>query len=170
MVSVQDIKAIKTIAKRKEKENYDFYAFLKGIDMPEAEIDAMVHDLYHKYAGEVDCKTCRNCCKVSSPVLSEEDVARLAKIKGLSTFQLKHEWLKANPDEPHTFLVNNLPCPFLEAGECAFGKNKPEGCGDYPYLLKEKFTYHLHTVLDNYDKCPIVFNVVEMLKHLVWNR
>lgn len=158
------------VAKQKRKENERFYVFLKGIDIPDEKIDLMVQDLYRKYASETNCKICRNCCKRSGPVLSRENITTLARKKNMTTTALVTTYLKPNTEEAGTYTVKNLPCPFLATGECIFNDSKPEGCRDYPYLLKEKFTYRLHDVFENYEICPIVFNVVETLKHLIWNR
>jgi Fe-S-cluster containining protein len=165
-----DLRSIKTIAKRKTKENEQFYVFLKGTDIPDEQIDAIVHDLYRQYAAETDCTRCRNCCKISGPLLYPADISRVARRKKVSEEQIIGDLLKPSSDEAGTFAVKSLPCPFLEANACVFGDEKPECCRDYPFLLKEKFTYRLIGVFDNYEKCPIVFNVVETLKHLIWNR
>jgi Fe-S-cluster containining protein len=169
MTSNADMKSCREIAKRKAKENEAFYAFLKGTDVPDEQIDSMVQDLYRQYAIKIDCKTCRNCCKQSGPQLTPADVARLARKKGTSAKRLIETYLEPT-DEPGTYKVRSIPCPFLEMSECAFGDEKPDCCRDYPFLLKEKFTYRLIGVFSNYEICPIVFNVVETLKHLIWNR
>ncbi len=170
MTSNGKLNSYKAIAKRKAKENQAFYAFLKGIDMPDDQIDAMVQDLYRKYAGETDCSACRNCCKMSGPQLGRADVALLARKKGTSAEHVIERFLEPDTCEPGMYNTKAIPCPFLEGDECAFGDGKPECCRDYPFLLKEKFTCRLIGVFSNYEVCPVVFNVIETLKHLIWDR
>ena len=43
-----DLKIIKGLAEKREKENWDFRSFLKGSYMSMEEMDAIVHDFYEQ--------------------------------------------------------------------------------------------------------------------------
>jgi len=66
-------------------------------------------------------------------------------------------------DKGQLFL-NSKPCQFLKDKKCTIYSLRPEECNSYPYLHKDGFTTRLHGVISNYEVCPIVYNVCELLK------
>lgn len=71
--------------------------------------------------------------------------------------------VKADVDKA-TYQFREMPCPFLLNNRCSNYQNRPGQCRAYPYLHKKDFTSRLLGVIDNYSICPIVFNVLELLK------
>ncbi|MFH1965187.1 MAG: hypothetical protein ABIJ42_06545, partial [Acidobacteriota bacterium] len=41
---------------------------------------------------------------------------------------------------------------------------RPEDCRSYPHLHKKKFVFRVSGVFSNCSRCPIVYNVYELLK------
>ncbi|MDX9976118.1 MAG: YkgJ family cysteine cluster protein, partial [FCB group bacterium] len=72
-----NLERIKRLSEERDEENWRFRTFLKGRD--EDEVDAQVHRLYEEVAAAIDCTACGNCCGVTWPCVSGEDVDRLAK-------------------------------------------------------------------------------------------
>jgi len=155
---------IKKLAKEKEEENYKFRTFLKCCDIPSEKIDSIVHNLYKKISSEIDCKTCRNCCKELSPVLDEEDIKKLSEGLGISVTQFKDQYLIKDKEEEGKFIFNKKPCPFLKNNECSCYTYRPKDCVSYPHLHKGDFIFRLLSVINNCSICPIVYNVYECLK------
>ncbi len=154
---------IKRFAKRKEGENWRFRSFLKSCGIESEEMDAIVHRLYREVSAKIDCKACANCCKEALPLLDEEDMERLTSGLGISTTELKEQYLvEESNGKEYTF--NKMPCPFLKDNLCSCYDYRPENCISYPHIHKRGFKSRLMRVIDNCSVCPIVYNVYEELK------
>ena len=129
------------------------------------EIDAIVHALNEQVSAQIDCTQCANYCKIMSPVLDEEDVATFAKGLGVSSEQLKSEYLVEHEDG---LTFNAKPCPFLVDNKCSNYDHRPKACASYPHLHKSEFVSRTIRVVENCSVCPIAFNVFERLKDELW--
>jgi uncharacterized protein len=163
---VTDLVKIEKLAKKKADENWQFRAFLKGTAIPFEKIDAIVHRLNQEVSAQIDCTTCANCCKTISPTLDEEDIVTFAKGLGISSEQLKNQYLI---EDKEGFAFNAKPCPFLVDNKCSNYDHRPKACASYPHLHKDDFVFRTIGVINNCSVCPIVFNVVERLKDEVWH-
>jgi uncharacterized protein len=157
---------IRVSSRKKEHENWEFRAFLKGKCSSER-LDSLVHRLYQEISAAIDCTTCGNCCREILPVLDEEDIERFAQGLGISSKELSDEYV-VKDEEAFTF--NQVPCPFLHEKRCANYEARPKDCGSYPHLHKEDMVSRLMGVVENYSICPIVFNVYEALKRELWSK
>jgi Fe-S-cluster containining protein len=160
---------IKILAREKEDENWAFEAFLKGTEISDEEMDRIVHDLYKEISDMIDCSQCGNCCKEMSPLLDDEDIHRLSEIVGVPLDQVKRQYLVNDEVEHGKFVFRQKPCPFLKDNRCSVWQNRPKDCVSYPHLDKEGFVFRLIAVVQSCSVCPIVFNVYERLKLLLWN-
>ena len=59
-------------------------------------MDSIVHRLFEMVSMEIDCTTCGNCCKEASPALEQEDIERLSSCLGISSDQLRQQFLIEN--------------------------------------------------------------------------
>ena len=75
---ITDLKEIAKLAKKQNDANWRFRTFLKGTDLELEEVDAIVHKHYEEVSARIDCRECGNCCRVSQPVLNEDDITKLA--------------------------------------------------------------------------------------------
>ena len=165
-----DLKIIKEAAMKKEDENWEFRSFLKGYDIEVEELDAIVHRLFESVSGEIDCTACGNCCRVVSPILQYKDIERLSRGLGIHPDNFKERFLKKDEEEYSEGLIfNKKPCPFLEGNMCSHYELRPEDCRSFPHLHKADFVFRLIGVVQNYEVCPIVFNVYERLKARLWH-
>ena len=158
-----DLNIIKENAKIKEDQNYRFRSYLKGQD-PNS-IDKIVHKLYEDVLKNVDCTECGNCCIELETCFHTEEIERLTSElhidkEGFITNSLKPD---SFGDKDKFFLISK-PCQFLKDKKCTIYSLRPEECNSYPYLHKDNFTSRLLGVLENYEVCPIVYNVYELLK------
>lgn len=163
-----DLIKIKKIAKRNDRENWIFRSFLKNLDMSSEEIDAIVQKIYKNVASKIDCTKCANCCKVQKPVLDRQDIEKFSKSLGLSESKFMNQYL-IKGEEKGQWFFNKLPCPFLKDNLCTYYESRPKDCVSYPHLHKKEFVTRLWGVVDNYEICPIVFNVYEALKAELWD-
>jgi hypothetical protein len=75
-----DLVQIRKLARKKEDENWEFRAFLKGeCDLESDEIDRRVFETTRRVWTGIDCTSCANCCRELQPSFSEEKVNRLAQ-------------------------------------------------------------------------------------------
>ena len=157
---ILEIAEIEKLSKEKQKENVQFIIFLKEQD-PEW-VDKLVHDLNNHYTSAMDCTLCGNCCTRLRPVVSENDIDKLLKVKNTSRTEFKEEFVEI--DQEGDMLLKHLPCIFYKDKKCTIYSSRPEECEAYPNLHKSEITERINGILENYAICPIVFNVVEELK------
>lgn len=165
-----DIKKIKKISKKKERENWRFRSFLKGCDIEVEEMDSIVHGLYDQVSSKIDCTACANCCREMSPCLEQEDIERLSRELGISPTNFTEQYLiEEDGNFSEGLIFNKKPCPFLKGNLCSHYESRPEACRSFPHLNKEEFVFRLIGVVENYGICPIVFSVYEQLKAELWH-
>lgn len=158
-----DLNIIKKDSEIKENENLKFRSFLKGKDSKS--IDKIVHRLYENVLDFVDCSECGNCCIELETSFHENEIERLCEFLKIDKDKFINQYTKTDLlSEPETFLLNSKPCQFLENKKCTIYSHRPEDCNSYPYLHKNNFNSRLLGVIENYRICPIVFNVIELLK------
>jgi Fe-S-cluster containining protein len=162
-----DLKKIKQLGEKKERENWEFRSFLKFLDIEMEELDSIVHNIYQEVSSQIDCKKCANYCKEIKPVLDQNDVKRFSNGVDLPVKQFLNQYIIRGEDKTELFF-NRIPCPFLKDTLCSNYDFRPKDCRSYPHLDKKEFVTRLWSVVDNYSICPIVFNVYEILKDKLW--
>ncbi len=143
---VLDLYEIKQIAKLKRQENTSFRLYLEGLDSEKT--DRIVHRLNIEIAGQIDCVKCGNCCMNLRPVVDVQVLKLFVKDEDMEEY--KYSW--------------GFPCKNIDDKKCTIYQDRPEECRLYPYLDTDNFIERLHGVLQNYEICPIVYNVYESLK------
>ena len=155
-----DLIKIKKISQEREDENWYFRTFLKGYAIKN--LDSVVHKLFKQVSEAIDCTACGNCCKKMQPILKKQDIDKLSV--SLNIMPDKFITKYVNKDEDGKSIINQLPCPFLKDNKCTQYDSRPVDCASYPHLHKKDFVFRLIGVVNNYEICPIVFNVYEALK------
>jgi uncharacterized protein len=169
MKIVTSLEYIKEVALKRENENLDFQAFLKQLDMAPKKIDAIVHKILDEVTSQIDCTKCANCCKQIRPVLDNDDVSKLSLGIKSSAPQFREQYLQEDDENSSRYIFKELPCPFLRNNKCSSYDYRPKDCQSYPHLHKKDFIFRLWSVVENYEICPIVFNVYELLKIELWH-
>ena len=158
-----DLNIIKKNSEIRENENLRFRSFLKGQDSKT--IDKIVHRLYENVLDFIDCTECGNCCIKLETSFQKTELENLCKYLNIDKQEFIDKSTKTDQfGEGDTFWLKSKPCQFLENKKCTIYSHRPEECSSYPYLHKNDFNSRLFGVLDNYGICPIVYNVVELLK------
>jgi Fe-S-cluster containining protein len=164
-----DLNKIKERAATKEEENIQFRTFLKQLKIEIKELDSIVHKINDEVSTHIDCTECANCCKHIRPILSGQDINRLANGMQLAVANLKKQYIMNIPLNPEESTFNAIPCPFLKDNLCTHYEYRPKACQSYPHLNKNEFVFRLWGVVENYAICPIVYNVYERLKEELWD-
>ncbi len=167
-----DLVKIKKLAQLKEKDNIRFRSELKQTDMSSADVDKVVHKIYNEVIEQIDCTQCANCCNVLKPTLDDNDIRRFVSSLDMEEKDFRKRYIETteSDDDGRNYEFNALPCPFLVDNKCSNYDNRPENCRSFPNLHKDDFTSRLWGVINNYEVCPIVFNVYEELKSELRNR
>ncbi|MCZ4695344.1 YkgJ family cysteine cluster protein [Ancylomarina euxinus] len=147
-----DLKKIEQIAKQKEAENISFNSYLK--DQDSEKIDQIVHRLYQEVMSEIDCRDCGNCCQNLRPIASRKELSKFVADENIEAFMY----------------LKSIPCMHHKDKKCTDYLNRPEECRLYPYLGEDHFIKKTYSTIQNYEICPHVFNVLELLKiELNWS-
>ncbi|MHC1726840.1 MAG: YkgJ family cysteine cluster protein [Syntrophobacteraceae bacterium] len=114
---------IEELSGKREKENWEFRAFLKSECEPEI-LDALVHELNRMVSEAVDCSACMNCCRETIPSFDQEDIERFAEGLGSSPEEFSKEYLIISDEGDLTF--RSVPCPFLGDKGCKNQAARPK--------------------------------------------
>lgn len=162
-----NLKEIGRLSEKRKKENSDFRLFLKHYDVPIEALDAIVHKIYGDVSSKIDCIKCANCCTYFSPIFNENDIRKISEGMGISVPEFQTRFLQKNNEEGG-YAAKSVPCPFLRNKLCTHYEYRPEACASFPHLHKTDFVFRLLDVMNNYSICPIVYNVLEILKDELW--
>jgi Fe-S-cluster containining protein len=166
-------KNVELLARRSEKDNWDFRAWLKiGCDLSEKQIDRLVADATTKVWASFDCTTCANCCKKLGTNVSAEEIRQMAGALGISQQEFGQRYIDGeigpedfdNGSPPDQWLMRGDPCPMLKDNKCTVYDARPRECRKYPYLYKAEFTRRTMGMIERTFTCPIVYQVMEELK------
>ncbi|MDE3236817.1 MAG: YkgJ family cysteine cluster protein [Bacteroidota bacterium] len=148
------------LAGEREEENERFNTFLKN--QPQDTIDEWVTNLNRTVETQIDCTNCGNCCKSLMINVTETEANSLAEHfqQSRNDFDAQHIEKGSNG----LMIMNTIPCHFLTDNKCTVYTHRFAGCREFPGLHLPGFTKRLFSVFMHYDRCPIIFNVVEELK------
>jgi len=125
-------------------------------------LDEVVHQLHDEVFESVDCLTCANCCKTTSPIFYMQDILRVSKSLKLKPSKFIDSYLHV--DEDGDYVLNTAPCPFLNADNtCFVYESRPTACREYPHTNRKRFYQVLDLTLKNVAICPAVSRIVENL-------
>jgi len=165
-----DLRKIKTLARRRKDENWDFRCYLRELPTSIRKIDETVGRVYVQVCREIDCTVCANCCREMQPVLTPADIKRLALHTRMTVKEFTTRYLKKAPAGEDGLIFKSRPCPFLTDTRCTVYKDRPGDCRSYPHLHRKGFVYRISQAVSNYGVCPIVYNTYERLKPLLARR
>lgn len=147
-------------AAEKQNENIRFVDFLKQRNS--AEVDEEVQRLNQIIEPKIDCTSCGNCCKSLMVNITAEEADRVAARLQITREVFDERYVEKGSHE--LMIMNKMPCHFLANNACTIYEDRFEGCREFPALHLPQFTGRLFSVMMHYDRCPIIFNVMEELK------
>jgi Fe-S-cluster containining protein len=144
-----------------EATNRKFFDKLKKISADQ--LDKIVHPVHEDVFEEMDCLTCANCCKTTSPIFYQADIERVARKLRIKPSEFIDQYLHV--DEDNDYVLNTAPCPFLDGENyCLVYEARPTACREYPHTNRKRFRQILNLTLKNTQVCPAVYEIVERLK------
>jgi Fe-S-cluster containining protein len=158
-----DLEEFKNKSIKLKNENQVFLKKLK-LQNPR-KLDDAFHELHEDVFEKVDCLTCANCCKTTSPIFRQKDIELLAKKLKCSPSDFIQNYLHLDADGD--YVLNSSPCPFLDnENYCSVYEYRPTACREYPHTDRKKMYQLLDLTMKNTLVCPAVLNIVERLKQL----
>lgn len=149
------------LAQSNRKSNKKLSTRLKR--MKDRELDALFHEEHDKVFQEIDCLSCANCCKTTSPIFRDVDINRLAKRLNMKAFDFVEEYLRIDEDED--YVLQSSPCPFLQDdNKCSVYEDRPLACREYPHTNRKKMHQIMDLTLRNTRVCPAVSRIFENIK------
>ena len=143
-----------------ELNNQQFGQFL--LQMDPAVGDQKVHALNDKIASIIDCTKCGNCCKTLLININEKEADALSKHLDQTREIFDKYYLEKGMNG--AMLMSAVPCHFLKENKCTVYDYRFEGCKEFPAMHLPHFNKRLFTTFMHYNRCPIIFNIVEQLK------
>ncbi len=127
-------------------------------------LDLLMQELHDEEFQRTDCLTCANCCKTTSPIFTDKDIARISKHLRMKEGKFIDQYLQRDADD--FMVLQSAPCTFLDTTDntCFIYDVRPKACAEYPHTNRKKFIQLTNLTLKNTEVCPAVFNIVEELK------
>ncbi len=153
---------ITKLAEEKHAETKKYFAKLRK--KSPKKLDIIMQELHDNEFANTDCLTCANCCKTTSPIFTDKDVARISKYFRMKEHKFITTYLQRDEDD---FLVlHQAPCTFLDEMDntCTIYDVRPKACSEYPHTNRKRFVQLTHLTLKNTEVCPAAYNIVEELK------
>ena len=126
-------------------------------------MDDAFHAVHEEVFEEVDCLTCANCCKTTSPIFYQADIERVARALRMKPGDFIARYLRI--DEDNDYVLQSSPCPFLdEENYCRVYNDRPKACREYPHTDRKKMVQIMELTHKNTLVCPAVFEMVERLR------
>jgi Fe-S-cluster containining protein len=155
-----DLAFIEAFALERQAENDAFRAFLSSHD--DAEIDELAMALDSEVSPKIDCTSCGNCCKTLMVNINEQEADNLSGHLKMTRGNFDNTYLEKGSNG--MMILNSIPCHFLSENKCTVYEHRFEGCKEFPALHLPGFKKRAFTTFMHYERCPIIFNVVEQLK------
>lgn len=149
------------LAKETYAETKKYFQKLKK--RQQKRLDPLMQGLHEEEFEKTDCLSCGNCCKTSSPIVTEKDIQRISKYLKMKEFDFMKHYLKRDSDD--FYVMQTVPCPFLdEDNSCFIYQVRPKACREYPHTNRRKFIQITDLTLKNIQICPATYNIIENLK------
>lgn len=123
-------------------------------------LDQHFHTLHEQTFKSMDCLSCANCCKTTSPIFRDVDIKRLSKRVRLSESQFIANYLKM--DDEGDYVLTTAPCPFLGSDNyCGVYEDRPLACREYPHTDRKNMYQILSLTRKNMEVCPAVVTIMQ---------
>lgn len=143
------------VEKRKEEISKKFKQYKKK--RPK-NLDDVFHDEHDKAFNDIDCLSCANCCKTTSPIFRDVDIARISKKLKMKQEHFEQQYLRK--DEDGDWVLQSSPCHFLNADNTCFIYDiRPQACREYPHTDRKRMNQIMDLTLKNTEVCPAVARI-----------
>lgn len=129
-----------------------------------AQLDKSFHTNHQLEFKKMDCLTCANCCKTTSPIFREADIRRISKHLRVKESQLISNFLRM--DEDGDWVLKTSPCAFLQTDNiCSIYEVRPLACREYPHTDRKNMFQILELTINNSLICPVVSRIISAISN-----
>jgi Fe-S-cluster containining protein len=158
-----DIRSFENESRKQAPENKKFLTRLKQKDP--RRVDDAFHQAHHDVFETMDCLSCANCCKTTSPIFYQNDIERISKFLRMKPGDFITKYLRI--DEDNDYVLHSAPCPFLDSDNyCSIYASRPKACREYPHTDRKKMVQITELTYKNSLVCPAVLSMLERLKKM----
>lgn len=157
------LQKISNLAIEKQQENDLLIKTLKTVNS--SWIDEQITALNAVIEPQINCTSCGNCCKTLMINVEEIEVSHAALSLGIDAANFKQKFVEEGSSG--RMIINTIPCHFLHDNMCSIYETRFSGCKEFPGLHLPQIKARLFTIMMHYDRCPIIYNVMENLKNQV---
>jgi len=126
------------------------------------DLDSKFHKEHESEFKKMECLTCANCCKTTSPIFRDADIRRIAKHLKMKEASFIQQYLKM--DEESDYVLQKSPCFFLgEDNKCSIYDVRPLACREYPHTDRKNMFQILELTAQNTLICPAVARIVKTI-------
>lgn len=131
-------------------------------------VDELFHQAHEEAFDVIDCLSCANCCKTTSPIFRDVDIERLSKHLRMSVADFQQRYLRM--DEDRDWVLKTAPCPFLGTDNyCSVYEWRPKACREYPHTDRKNMGQLLKLSVKNAEICPAVSRIFQELSQRLSN-
>jgi len=156
---ISNLSTIHSLSEEKQEENNLFKEYLRLANT--TFVDSIVVKLNNEISPQIDCTSCGNCCKSLMVNVNEQEANNLSAHLKISRSDFDEKYIEKGSS---MMILNSIPCHFLANNACTVYEHRFGGCKEFPALHLPNFRDRIFTTFMHYDRCPIIFNVVEQLK------
>lgn len=167
---ITDLDRIAALAEAQHDDTRAFTHYVESMWTRErrssAELDALVDAIAAEVAPQIDCTACANCCRGFTVGLTPDDIPPLADALHLPPERVIARFVdrKAGAKVYEWGVFRQTPCAFLDGKRCSVYAHRPQSCRDFP-AFTPYFRWLIDEIAAGAGNCPIIFNVIERLKH-----
>ncbi len=124
------------------------------------DLDQKFHKGHEAEFKKMDCLSCANCCKTTSPIFRDADIRRISKHLRVKEGYFISSYLRL--DEEQDYVLKSSPCSFLENdNSCSIYDVRPLACREYPHTDRKNMFQILEITAENSLICPAVARIVK---------
>ena len=123
------------------------------------DLDQKFHKGHEAEFKKMDCLSCANCCKTTSPIFRDADIRRISKHLRIKEGKFISDYLRM--DEEQDYILKSSPCSFLDNdNSCSIYDVRPLACREYPHTDRKNMFQVLEITAENSLICPAVARIV----------
>ncbi len=158
---MMDIEKFKIRAEKNAIANKIYLNKLKQYN--QRKLDEVFQTQHDQVFEAIDCLSCANCCKTTSPIFYQKDIERAAKAIRMKPGDFVEKYLVMDTDGD--YVLQTAPCPFLAHDNyCLIYQDRPSACREYPHTNRKKVYQLLDLTYKNTFVCPAALQIVEQIK------